>query len=90
MRYPIGREAGAQAPASTKTEVTTMSDEKLKDPSRRNLIKGVGVVATIGVLAGATGRVVGKEVLTHDTEPDKGYRETPHVHDFYRTLRGTD
>ncbi|HAU4900071.1 TPA: transcriptional initiation protein Tat, partial [Aeromonas hydrophila] len=53
-------------------------------------IKGVGVVATIGVLAGATGRVVGKEVLTHDTEPDKGYRETPHVHDFYRTLRGTD
>ncbi len=54
-----------------------MSDEQLKDPSRRNLIKGVGVVATIGVLAGATGRVVGKEVLTHDTEPDKGYRETP-------------
>ena len=51
-----------------------MSDEQLKDPSRRNLIKGVGVVATIGVLAGATGRVVGKEVLTHDTEPDKGYR----------------
>lgn len=67
-----------------------MSDEKLKDPSRRNLIKGVGVVATIGVLAGATGRVVGKEVLTHDTQPAKGYRETPHVHDFYRTLRGTD
>lgn len=54
-----------------------MSDEQLKDPSRRNLLKGVGVVATIGVLAGATGRVVGKEVLTHDTEPDKGYRETP-------------
>ncbi|MGL4795675.1 MAG: transcriptional initiation protein Tat, partial [Aeromonas jandaei] len=21
---------------------------------------------------------------------DQGYRETPHVHDFYRTLRGTD
>ena len=35
------------------------------------------MVATIGVLAGATGRVVGKEVLTHDTAPDKGYRETP-------------
>ena len=35
-----------------------MSDEQLKDPSRRNLIKGVGVVATIGVLAGAAGRVV--------------------------------
>ncbi|WCH21697.1 transcriptional initiation protein Tat [Aeromonas salmonicida] len=67
-----------------------MSDEKLKDPSRRNLIKGVGVVATIGVLAGATGRVVSKEALTHDKQAAKGYRETPHVHDFYRTLRGTD
>ncbi|MDM5125868.1 transcriptional initiation protein Tat [Aeromonas salmonicida] len=67
-----------------------MSDEKLKDSSRRNLIKGVGVVATIGVLAGATGRVVGKEVLTQDTQAAQGYRETPHVHDFYRTLRGTD
>ena len=67
-----------------------MSDEQLKDPSRRNLIKGVGVVATIGVLAGATGRVVGKEVLTQDIQAAQGYRETPHVHDFYRTLRGTD
>ncbi|MEM0549712.1 MULTISPECIES: transcriptional initiation protein Tat [Aeromonas] len=67
-----------------------MSDEQLKDPSRRNLIKGIGVVATIGVLAGAAGRVVSKEALTHDTKPDQCYRETPHVHDFYRTLRGTD
>ncbi|MFL9694863.1 transcriptional initiation protein Tat [Aeromonas veronii] len=62
----------------------------MKDPSRRHRIKGVGVVATVGVLAGATGRVVGKVVLAHDTEPDNGFRETSHVHDFYRTLRGTD
>lgn len=67
-----------------------MSDEKLQDPSRRNLIKGVGVVATIGVLAGATGRVVAKEGQANESEPTKGYRDTPHVHDFYRTLRGTD
>lgn len=48
------------------------------------------MVATIGMLAGATGRVVGKEVLTHDTEPDKGYWETPPCSRLLSPLRGTD
>ena len=67
-----------------------MSDDKLQDPSRRNLIKGIGMAATVGVLVGATGRVVAKEGQSQDQASVKGYRETPHVHDFYRTLRGTD
>lgn len=67
-----------------------MNDDKPQDASRRNLLKGVGVVATLGVLVGTTGRVVMAEVSNHDTAPSTGYRETPHVHDFYRTLRGTD
>ena len=67
-----------------------MSDDKLQDPSRRNLIKGIGMAATVGVLVGATGRVVAKEGSSQAVEPIQGYRETPHVHDFYRTLRGTD
>ncbi|PJG58057.1 transcriptional initiation protein Tat [Aeromonas cavernicola] len=72
-----------------------MSNDKLQNPARRQLIKGVGVATTLGVLAGATGRVVAKEgpaseLNPNQSEAQQGYRDTPHVHDFYRTLRGTD
>lgn len=67
-----------------------MSDKEPKDLSRRSLIKGLGLVAGAGVLVGATGRVIAKEQQPQASEAGKGYRETPHIHDYYRSLRGTD
>lgn len=67
-----------------------MSDEKLQDRSRRNLIKQVGMVAAVGALVGGVSRAVAKEPQESALTATSGYQQTPHVNDFYRSLRGMD
>ena len=68
-----------------------MTDEHLDKPERRSFMKGLaaaGGAAALGGLADAT--LAADEEGPADTgqaSDARGYRETPHIRDYYRTLR---
>ncbi len=68
-----------------------MTDEHLDKPERRSFMKGLaaaGGAVALGGLAGPT-NAAGEEASakTGRKSNANGYRETPHILDYYRTLQ---
>ncbi len=68
-----------------------MTDEHLDKPERRSFMKGMaaaGGAVALGGLADTT-EAAGEEAAaqTGQASDTSGYRETPHIRDYYRTLR---
>lgn len=66
------------------------SSESKQMPNRRALLKGFAVAGTAvtAVAAGAASVVQQDEAVTAaGPESTKGYRETPHIQEYYRKAR---
>ena len=65
--------------------------KRVQQASRRDFLKGIAVAGgatTAAVVAG--GALASKQEVTgvdRSAEPTKGYRETPHIREYYRLAR---
>ncbi len=68
-----------------------MTDEHLDKPERRSFMKGLAAAGGAVALGGLTDvtNAAGEEARaeTRQASNASGYRETPHIRDYYRTLR---
>ncbi len=66
-----------------------MKDNKVINPSRRELLKGFTTAAVAGAVVAGTTKVAVASETVEPSEKDvkkKGYRETQHIRDYYDTL----
>lgn len=66
-----------------------MKDNKVINPSRRELLKGFTTAAVAGAVVAGTTKVANASETVESSEKDvtkQGYRETQHVRDYYDTL----
>jgi len=68
-----------------------MTDEHLDKPERRSFMKGMAAAGGAAVLAGLADEADAASdqgtAQTRGQSNTGGYRLTPHVRDYYRTLR---
>ncbi len=66
-----------------------MKDNKVINPSRRELLKGFTTAAVAGAVVAGTTKVANASESAESFEKDEkksSYRETQHIRDYYDTL----